>query len=116
MDDRLELQTADGRTLTFPMTRVDATRLVADTHCEAEVNVTEVHVFSDALDRPRRVEVPSLTMLAGERGRWTVTVNRDQDGDDACGVEYFATEQFGERVREPVISQWDEEKEEMVAD
>jgi hypothetical protein len=76
------------------------------------LNITEVLFDLDALNEPVRFGLESFT-LSEEEGLWTLSMNRRDDG--LPDLEYHATAQYGKPVRDPVVFQWDHDKQEMVA-
>ena len=81
-----------------------------------ELNVTEVRLYSEQLPKPVRFLLPSVTVLAGEAARWTVTGRkRTIIASLDFELEYYVRERFGEVVRHPTVLTWSTEKEEMEA-
>jgi hypothetical protein len=78
-----------------------------------DLNITEMRFYSDTLESPIRFILESFTLLGGEEGRWTLTIAHRDYGPPDYDLEYYATIQFGKRVHQTPVFQWDHEKEEM---
>jgi hypothetical protein len=90
---------------------------VADQPARAEeLHITKVRLLSEEIDRPVRFTLPSLTLVEGEAGRWTVTIGENEFGLPQYDLEYYATEQFGQRVHQSAVMHWNHDNEEMSGD
>ncbi len=118
MNDYLRVYTADSRTFDLPVAAwSDGRRFVADQPAHAEeLNITEVCLFSEKIDRPVRFILESITLVEGEAGSWTVNLSENEFGSQQYDLEYYATEQFGESVDNPTVLHWNHEKEQMTGD
>jgi len=80
-----------------------------------ELNITELRCYSDTLAEPVKFVLEGFAMVE-EEGLWTLTIYHRDYGPPSYDLQYWATLQFGEPVRNAQIFRWDHEKEEMVAD
>jgi hypothetical protein len=59
------------------------------------------------------------TGIPGRRfaaGIWTVLISENEYGHPQYGLEYYATEQFGENVRDLAVMHWDHDREQLTGD
>lgn len=117
MRHTIRISAADNRTLDLPASLSRGTHsrtFIADQPASAAaLDVVEVRLTSEGIDCPVRF-VFGLHIVETEAGLWTVTLNEDDDGPSRWHLEYYTTEHFGRKVRNPPVFQWDHETEDMM--
>jgi hypothetical protein len=87
----------------------------ADHPARADGHVTQVRFYSDELEKPVPFKLQGFTFVKGEEGLWTLTVTHREYGPPEYDLEYHATAQFGEPVRDAPIFHFDDDKEYMTS-
>ncbi len=113
--DILRLRMADGRSFDFPADAMGETLFYAETPAlPFECNVAEVRLIPEGNLPILRFVLGSFTILENEAGIWTVGIVDQLPGQERFYLEHYATEHYGERVRHPAVSKWDNRVEMMV--
>jgi hypothetical protein len=118
MKDSLIIYAADGRTFEMPVSCDHKERefVAYPPARDEELNITKIHLISEALDCRVGFLLESFTLPEGQAGRWTITLSEDDLGGQKYGLEYYATEQFGAAVVNPSLFHWSHEQEGMTGD
>lgn len=118
MKNSLIIFVADGRNFALPVVVMDSgCTFVADQPARAEeLNVIDVRLNSEELERPVRFILESFILEEGEAGCWAVTLGKNDFGIQKYDLEYYATEKLGKAVRSPALFYWNHQREEMTGD
>jgi hypothetical protein len=117
MNNCLIVYAADGCKIRLPIFRGFDGSFVADHPARAEeLSITEVRLMSEEIDLPVRFILESFPLVQEEAGIWTVLISENEYGHPQYGLEYYATEQFGEKVRDLAVMHWDHDREQMTGD
>lgn len=116
-DNFLRVYTANGRKYDLPVEVYrDGREFVAEHPAYVmESNITEVRLFSDEIDSPVRFILESLILSETETGFWTITLSENEFGSPQYDLEYYSTDQYGKRIRNSLILEWDHEEDELTA-
>ena len=113
MEYFLKLSTDQGD-VTLPARRVYNNVFQAES-TDQDVQILDVRLFEGPDPVIRFAMADGGITLADESGVWTIELGKPKGrGRASSHLQYYATKQFGRKVKNPVVFEWDQEREELV--